>query len=203
MHKVPVNRQPQVAAELGRYATTMRIILLIISAVYFWPHVVSACSCMPGSSDSEAARKRGLENAFCAADLVFSGRVDRIREFRGSEQGWPEEEYQIWAISTYKGEIISPSYILSRLHVGTCDKKFENDAKYLVFGKRRDDGFYIHVTFCGLTSKLDAATWAAQALDDDSSGARTIDCSAEGRRKRWVEGWVDVNDQPDLTIDDE
>lgn len=140
-----------------------------------------ACSCAPRPLTLEDT----VANAWCAADVVLTGRVESRRALPPRE-GYPNapfQEVRLRRIRALKG---TPPETLA-LRVATesalCGIRLEDGASYLVFGASADGGAQVSTDACSLTAALDSDEAAGILRILDATGP-AFDCSPAAVARR-------------------
>ncbi len=142
----------------------MRLIpILALGLVFFASSDAYGCSCMMPDSDPVESVRKALKRS----DVVFLGKVEST-QLPDSGNTHPVDFIQtttFYVLNSWKGE--ESTRIITKVNVAccVCGYRFEDSETYLVFGYKRENGFY-SVSTCGLSSIFERAETNIQILDD-------------------------------------
>lgn len=140
----------------GHFATVLMAFFAIMN-----PSLADACRCLP----PEPPTIETVRAHYCEADMVFEAAVtghatlDNGSEFQEAEQVFtltPDTIYKGPDVATYPSRFISTA---------SCDYRFNQDHRYLVFGHRAGESDEIRVSFCGYTDRTAQSTEKIALLD--------------------------------------
>ena len=150
--------------------------VVVAAIALFGPAVASPCSC---KIQVELDRNSVLD-AYCESDVVFVGEVESSIELRQYLS-----EYKIWPRSSYKGQLLSPTFAIAETG-GMCGYEFKPGGKYLVFAWADKKTSYISASVCGYTGLISQREFMIDVLNDLRSSGEDA-CSSEARAARQEE----------------
>lgn len=146
-----------------------RTIFLLAVALFFFPVLVNACSCISGGPPCQS---------FGNTDAVFSGKVESVSEFTVTDKNNPRFQFvrksvKFTVTESFRGVKENSVEIITGRGGGDCGYPFEAGKEYLVYANENKETGKLGTGICARTRPIEKAEEDLQYFREIAKGSIT------------------------------